>query len=106
MGQRGLGVLVDQFTRRHQVTGDGVGGRAIQRRQFTPDLRIQLPCLDIGRDSQALVLLGPLVILSVVLRLGAPGAGPAPRLTGTGRRPRALAATAMSVLDHSDLPST
>ncbi|BBZ76296.1 hypothetical protein MANY_16330 [Mycolicibacterium anyangense] len=78
MGERGFRVLVDQLAGGNQMTGDGIGGGAVQRRKLATDLRCELFGFDRFRDTRAT---GPrgLVGLGPVLRLGLAGAsGPGP----------------------------
>lgn len=50
MGERGTGIVVEQATGHHQVSGDGVRVRLVQAQQITADRRVELGRLDVLRD--------------------------------------------------------
>ena len=95
MGERGFGILIEEFAGRDQVARHDVGGRPVQSREFTADFGRQLLGFDLGGNRRT----EGLWRFAVGLRLGAAGAvGPR---SARRRTPRmAPVAAALSVLSH------
>ena len=66
MGQRSLWIVVEQFTGRDEMPGDGIGGALVEGDQFAADIGGKLLGVDVGWDTRRSAL-------TVCVRLSTPG---------------------------------